>query len=191
MCGSTCFGRNSAHHQEPTTSLGASGFNVGAWQLERCWSWSGNPRPTTLQPPLANGKTRGSYCSCTLLMMCGEALETCWATHKCQVINLWNCCILLVDLFESNRIFLLALDINVSSVLVCHLAAPLCNKYDSTVVLVRSIKVHWDWICTPIIFTSTLDWNKEEPNATLLIDFTNIRLLPTTFQTSYFCQWSF
>jgi hypothetical protein len=32
-----------------------------------------------------------------------EAPETCWATHKRQVINLWNCCILLVDLFESNQ----------------------------------------------------------------------------------------
>ena len=31
----------------------------------------------------------------------GETPETCWATHKRQVINLWNCCILLVDLFES------------------------------------------------------------------------------------------
>ena len=30
-----------------------------------------------------------------------ETPETCWATHKRQVINLWNCCILLVDLFES------------------------------------------------------------------------------------------
>jgi len=30
-----------------------------------------------------------------------EAPETCWATHKRQVINLWNCCILLVNLFES------------------------------------------------------------------------------------------
>ena len=29
-----------------------------------------------------------------------EAPETCWATHKRQVIKLWNCCIL-VDLFES------------------------------------------------------------------------------------------
>jgi hypothetical protein len=29
-----------------------------------------------------------------------EAPETCWATHKRQVINLWNCCILLVNLFE-------------------------------------------------------------------------------------------
>jgi len=36
-----------------------------------------------------------------LLMMGGETLETCWATHKRQIINLWNCCILLVDLFES------------------------------------------------------------------------------------------
>jgi hypothetical protein len=35
--------------------------------------------------------------------MMGEELpKTCWATHKRQVINLWNCCILLVNLFESN-----------------------------------------------------------------------------------------
>jgi hypothetical protein len=34
-------------------------------------------------------------------MMRGEAPETCWATRKRQVTNLWNCCILLVDLFES------------------------------------------------------------------------------------------
>ena len=34
-------------------------------------------------------------------MMGGETPETCWATHKRQVINLWNCCILLVELFES------------------------------------------------------------------------------------------
>jgi len=37
MCGSTCFRRLSAHHQKHTTALGASGFTVGAWQLERCW----------------------------------------------------------------------------------------------------------------------------------------------------------
>jgi hypothetical protein len=35
-------------------------------------------------------------------MMGDEEPETCWATHKRQVINLWNRCILLVDLFESN-----------------------------------------------------------------------------------------
>ena len=33
--------------------------------------------------------------------------ETCWATHKHQVINLWNCCILLVSLFESVCCFVL------------------------------------------------------------------------------------
>jgi len=31
MCGSTCFGRFHAHHQEHTTQLTASGFTVGAW----------------------------------------------------------------------------------------------------------------------------------------------------------------
>jgi hypothetical protein len=67
MCGSTRFGRFSAHHQKPTTALGASGFTVGAWRLKSCWS-----RPVR-----------------------------CWATHKRQVINLWNFCILLVNLFES------------------------------------------------------------------------------------------
>jgi len=101
MCGSTCFERLSAHHQERTTALEASGFTVGAWRLERFWSWSGRPRPTTLLPPRSNRKTRGCYCSCKLLMMSGEASETCWATHKRQLINLRNCCILLVNLFES------------------------------------------------------------------------------------------
>jgi len=31
MCGSTCFGRFPARHQEQTTALAASGFTVGAW----------------------------------------------------------------------------------------------------------------------------------------------------------------
>jgi len=44
MCGSTCFGRLPARHQEHTTALGASGFTVGEKQLE---------------PLLSNGKTRG------------------------------------------------------------------------------------------------------------------------------------
>jgi hypothetical protein len=29
-----------------------------------------------------------------------EAPETCWATHKRQVMKWWNCCIVLVDLLE-------------------------------------------------------------------------------------------
>ena len=34
-------------------------------------------------------------------MMGVEAPETCWATNERQVINLWNCCIWLVNLSES------------------------------------------------------------------------------------------
>jgi hypothetical protein len=34
MCGSTCFGRLSARHQERTAALAASRFTVGAWWLE-------------------------------------------------------------------------------------------------------------------------------------------------------------
>jgi len=100
MRGSICFGRFLAHHQELTTAVAASGFTVGVWWYQCCWSWSGRPRPTTLLPPRSNGKTGGCYCSCKLLMMGEEGPETCWATHKRQVINLWNGCILLVNLFE-------------------------------------------------------------------------------------------
>ena len=32
MCGSTCFERFLAHHQELTNALGASAFTVGAWR---------------------------------------------------------------------------------------------------------------------------------------------------------------
>ena len=38
-----------AHYQESTTALGASGFTVEEWRLERCWSCSARPRPTMLQ----------------------------------------------------------------------------------------------------------------------------------------------
>jgi hypothetical protein len=71
--------------------------------VKRCWSWSSRPRPTTLQPPRSKGRNRGCLCSCALLIMGGEAFETCWATHKRQVINLRNYCIFLVDFFESSE----------------------------------------------------------------------------------------
>ena len=40
MRGSTCFGRLPAHHQEHTIALGAFGFTVEAWRLQRCCLWS-------------------------------------------------------------------------------------------------------------------------------------------------------
>jgi len=38
------------------------------------------PRSTALLPPRSNGKTRGCYCSCKLLMMGVKEPETCSAT---------------------------------------------------------------------------------------------------------------
>jgi len=66
MYGITCFERLSAHNQ---------------WRLQRCWSWSGRItcQTTTKNAPTAtsNGKTRGSWWTCALLMMGGVAPETC------------------------------------------------------------------------------------------------------------------
>ena len=58
MCGSTCFGSLPAHHQERTTALGASGFTVGAWRLERCWSWSGRFFSPTVKPEAPSAVVR-------------------------------------------------------------------------------------------------------------------------------------
>jgi len=53
-------------------------------------------------------------------MMGGETPETCWATHKRQVINLWNCCILLVELFEKLLIPLNVKNLlNISNSCIC------------------------------------------------------------------------
>jgi len=58
---STCFGRFLTHHQELTTALAASGFSVGAWWQQRCWSWSpdhdqqrSNRHASTVKPEAAN-----------------------------------------------------------------------------------------------------------------------------------------
>jgi len=39
ICGSTCFGRHPAHHQEHATALGASGSTFGRKGLKRCFIW--------------------------------------------------------------------------------------------------------------------------------------------------------
>jgi len=66
-------------------------------QVEGC-TVVGLQRPTTVHPSTCNvRKTRGSGCSCMLLMMGGTTSQTCWATNKRWLINSENCCILLVD----------------------------------------------------------------------------------------------
>ena len=65
---STCFGRHTAHHQEPKTALAASGFACveGCWTCS-CWTLS------------------GSVSSFRLLMMGGVSPETCWASYKYEI----------------------------------------------------------------------------------------------------------
>jgi len=85
MCGSTCFGRLSAHHQERTTALGASGFVVGAWRLECCWSWSGSLCRKTCQTTTNNDPTVKPEAPSAVVRTWWWAErppETCWATHK-------------------------------------------------------------------------------------------------------------
>jgi hypothetical protein len=55
---STCFGRHTAHHQEPKTVLAASGFAY----VKGCWT-----------------------CGCWTLMMGGISPETCWASYKYEM----------------------------------------------------------------------------------------------------------
>jgi len=84
---STCFGRHTAHHQEPKTALAASGFAY----VEGCWTLSGSvyatwQRPTTACPTTFHVcKFRGWLCSFRLLMMSGVSPETCWAS--CNIRN--------------------------------------------------------------------------------------------------------
>jgi len=92
---STCFGRHTAHHQEPKPALAASGFShtwevVGRTVGGRCQAqcaWQGPPttRPTTLHVC----KTRGCQCSFRLLMMGGVSPETFWTSYKYAIIKFW------------------------------------------------------------------------------------------------------
>ena len=86
-----------------STAVTASGFTVGAWWYQCCWSWSGRParpRPTTLLPPRSNGKPEAATAVDKLLMMGMRMPETCWTVFKRQAIKLRDWCIWLVDLFE-------------------------------------------------------------------------------------------
>jgi hypothetical protein len=66
----------------------------GPANVKRFWSWS---HTTTKNAPTT---TFQGWCSNKLLMMGVEPPETCWGKHKHQVINLWNGCIWLFNLFE-------------------------------------------------------------------------------------------
>jgi hypothetical protein len=88
---STCFGRHTAHHQEPKIALAASGFSY----VEGCWMCSWWTVSGTV------------YCF-RFLMMGGVLPETCWASYKYGIIKFWyiaaSCWIFLYELYNDARI---------------------------------------------------------------------------------------
>ena len=92
---SAFFGRHTAHHQEPKTSLAASGFSY----VQGCWtcSWwtlsdtvcAWQRPPTTSLTTFHVWKTRGCQCSFRLLVMGGVSSETCWASYEYGIIKFW------------------------------------------------------------------------------------------------------
>jgi hypothetical protein len=72
MCGSTCFGRFPAHHQEHTTALAAYGFIVEAWSGRAA-------RPRTQHDYHYDTKVKPEAATAVieLLMMGGKTPETC------------------------------------------------------------------------------------------------------------------
>jgi len=100
---STCFGRHTAHHQEPKTALAATGFLyvAGCWTCS-WWTLSGTVCLTTSGTLCL---TRGCQCSFRLLMMGGASPETCWASYKYGILKVWyivaSCWIFLCELTHS------------------------------------------------------------------------------------------
>ena len=86
---STCFGRHTANHQEPKTALAASSFAyVEGWWTCGWWTLSGSAvvgHPTTFHVC----KTRGYFCSFSLLIMGGVSPETCWASFQIRSNKFW------------------------------------------------------------------------------------------------------
>jgi len=81
MYGSTCFWRPHAHHQELNNCRPDH-------DQQHCYHHAPTVKPETATAVVE------------FMMMGVRTPETCWAVHKRQVINLKNCCIWLVDLFE-------------------------------------------------------------------------------------------
>ena len=73
---------DTAHHQEPKTTLASSGFSYveGCWTCG-CWTVSGTLCHVW--------KARGCQWSFRFLMMGGVSPETCWASYKYGIIKFW------------------------------------------------------------------------------------------------------
>jgi len=81
---SLCFGRHTAHHQEPKTALAASGFAY-MWGCWVCGCWTASSNHTSNNPTrMQNQRLLVQF---RLLMMGGVSPETCWASYKYGIIN--------------------------------------------------------------------------------------------------------
>ena len=114
---STCFGRHTAHHQEPKTALEASGFSYveGCWTCS-WWTLSGTvwhtvpdnvlqlhfQQPSTYEKPEAASVVLGSW----WLAVCSP--ETCWASYKYGIIKFCyivaSCWIFICEFYFNARI---------------------------------------------------------------------------------------
>ena len=84
-----------------TTAVAASGFTVGAWWQQCCWSWSCRPdhdqqyyyhHAPKVKPEVATAVVE-------LLMMGVRTPETCWTVNKRQANELEKMLYLVGDLF--------------------------------------------------------------------------------------------
>ena len=64
--------------------------NVHQLHVQCAFSYCTWQRPPTTRPTTFHvWKTRGCHCSFRLPMMGGVSLETCWASHKYEIIKFW------------------------------------------------------------------------------------------------------
>jgi len=99
MCGSTCFGRLPAHHQEHTTALGASGFTVGEKRLERCVLWSTDHNTQRYSRPFQRQKQR--------LLVQLYAPDDAWGDARNMLTHIWTSSNRLVKTVTSFRLIYL------------------------------------------------------------------------------------
>jgi hypothetical protein len=113
---STCFGRHTAHHQEPKTALAASGFSyLEGWWTCSWWTLLGT-LCLTMSTNYQRMKNQRLPVQFWLLMMGVVSPETCWALCKYGIIKiLIHCCILDFSL----RIVLWCTDLRTSSGTLC------------------------------------------------------------------------
>jgi len=106
---STCFGRHTAHHQDPKTAM-AQTLVLHTWRVVghvvggHCQAHCAWRLPTTRLTTLHVCKTRVCQCSFRVLMMGGVLPKTCWASYKYGIIKfryiVASCWIFLYELWD-------------------------------------------------------------------------------------------